>query len=147
MTAPPEIGPSSVPILLALGMIVFGLMSLVLGIFLLGQHSGRRRSWTRMPGVAYGYVRRGSANSTQQWLLRWTGPDGVERRCRNPFGVSSGTTRRFPFPVELLVDPNNPERAQVAAGPQGGTPVAMILTAFGAFVLIVGAGLAIAVFD
>lgn len=146
MTAALQTGPLSVAALLALGAICLGLIFLVLGIVLSRQQSSRRRSWLRVPGEAYDYVWRGGETSTQHWMLRWTGPDGVERRCRNPFGVSGGTTRSFPFPVELMVDPNDPGRAQVASGPQSGSPAGIVFTGFGAVALVVGIVIAIVAF-
>ncbi|MBO0810945.1 MAG: hypothetical protein J2P23_02745 [Microlunatus sp.] len=138
-----QVGPFSIPALLALAAILFGLIFMITGIALLRQQSVRRRTWTRMRGEAYDFRWSGGDNSSQYWLLRWTGPDGVQHQCQNPFGMSGGTARTFPFPVDLLVDPANPDRAQVAGGTRSGSAVAVIFTAFGAVVLVVGIAIAV----
>lgn len=141
---PLRIGPSSLPTLLALGAVVLGLLFLGIGVTLLRQQGLRRRTWVRLRGEAYDYVWSGGDNSLQTWKLRWSGPDGAEHRCQNPYGVSGGTLRTFPFPVDLLVDPADPDKAQVASGVQNGLLIAVIFTVLGAGLLIVGAGVALA---
>lgn len=144
---PLQIGPSSVPALLSLGAIVFGLLFLGIGVTLLRQHSVRSRTWIRTRGEAYDYVWRGRGDdSVQHWKLRWVGPDGLEHHCQNPFGTSAGTLRTFPFPVDLLVDPTKPDRAQVASGLQNGVLMAVIFTVLGTGVLVVGGGIGLTMF-
>lgn len=100
-----------------------------LGIFLLGngilqlwQVRDRRRHWKRYQGevVDYAWKLGSSSSSVQYWILRWVDEHGVARTAENPTGGSGGTLRSFPFPVEILVDPRIPGRAQIAKGRHSG---------------------------
>lgn len=119
-------------LVLGVGLIVFGVRGL-------RQQVVRRRQWREFPGQAVDYVWDTRNNtSVQYWVLEWIGDDGVQRTARNPYGVSGGTLREFPFPVRVLVDPDDPTRAQVARGAHSGLLGTMIMIPVGALFTIVG---------
>ncbi|WP_027942586.1 DUF3592 domain-containing protein [Amycolatopsis taiwanensis] len=68
--------------------------------------------------------------------------DGVTRTARNPTGSSTGTLRSFPFPVEVLVNPANPDQAQVAKGGNSGVAAGMAMFLVG--LIFTGVGTLIA---
>ncbi|SDS70543.1 DUF3592 domain-containing protein [Microlunatus soli] len=131
-------------LLLPIVFIVLGSVTTVLGIRGSRQLSERRRRWISYPGEVYDYVwDTGSDTSVQYWMLRWIGADGVSRTAKNPHGVSGGTLREFPFPIRVLVDPDDPTNAQVADGAHSGRIGLLIMIPVG--VIFVGLGVLIAV--
>lgn len=124
---------------------LLGVTMAVLGIRGWRQVADRRRRWRRFPGEVFDYTwdRTGGNESVQYWMLRWVGADGVQRTAKNPHGVSGGTLREFPFPMEVLVDPDDPRQAQVAKGSHSGLmgvvlmiPVGLIFLALGILIAV-----------
>lgn len=124
--------------------ILLGAVISVLGIRGSRQLVVQRRSWVSYPGEACDYVWDTSGDtSVQYWVLRWTGADGVSRTARNPHGVSGGTLREFPFPVRVLVDPDDPTNAQVADGAHSGRIGLLIMIPVGLIFVVLGVLIAV----
>jgi hypothetical protein len=114
---------------------ILGPLMVVLGIRMVVRNRHRQRAWIRYPGEAFDYVwHRGN----QYWMLRWIDRDGVQRTAQNPYGNSGGTVRSFPFPVEVLVDPQDPRSAQVATGANSGSLFNVLIIAIGLIFGLVG---------
>lgn len=127
---------------LPVGLTVIGLLFAIGGLVFVIRDRRRKREWLRVPGEVYDVVSGSgsSTNPTYHWMFRCTGPDGVQREHRNPYGTTGGRLRSFPFPIEVLVDPNNPERAQVASG-HTGTRVGVMFMVFGVIAVLAGVGI------
>ena len=137
-----QIGPGGVATLLGAVFAVLGLVFVVLGIRTLGQVAARRRTWIRYPGEAFDYVWHGGGrNSQQYWMLRWIDRDGVQRTAENPYGSSGGTLRSFPFPVDVLVNPENPREATVAEGARSGILTGWLFSLVGGLFAVIGLGM------
>jgi hypothetical protein len=125
--------------LLPVAFLVGGVLILILGIRTAVNVRRRRQSWIRYPGEAYDYVWDSSGDSSvQYWMLRWIDHQGVQRTTRNPYGVSGGTLKTFPFPVEVLVNPDNPREGQVARGARSGLTTAIAFIGVGLIFAVVG---------
>lgn len=131
--------------LLPIIFVLLGAAFIVFGIRGRRQLAERRRHWISYPGEAYDYEwdTSGADSSVQHWLIRWTGSDGVGRTAKNPHGVSGGTLREFPFPIRVLVDPEDPANAQVADGAHSGRIGVLIMIPVGAIFLVIGVLIAI----
>ncbi|WP_328394326.1 DUF3592 domain-containing protein [Nocardia sp. NBC_00416] len=131
---------------MAIGFTVLGAVLCATGIEQLWQVRDRRRHWKRYQGEVFDYVwESGSTNSSiQHWILRWVDEQGVPRTAKNPTGSSGGTLRSFPFPVEILVDPEDPQRAQVARGGNSGVAAGIAALAVGPVFIGVGVLLGVA---
>lgn len=106
---------------MAVWFLILGIVFVLIGFRSLWLVVSRRRRWKRYQGEVVDYVWERTAGSDLQfWMLRWVDEHGVARTAKNPTGSSGGTLRSFPFPVEVLVDPDNPEKAQVAKGGNSG---------------------------
>jgi len=120
-------------------LVLFGVLFVVLGIRGLQAVRYRRRHWLRYPGEAVDYVwETDEGKSYQYWILRWVGADGVRRTARNPHGSSGGTLRSFPFPVEVMVNPDDPKQGQVAEGGNSGLGAYALFTVVGGVIALVG---------
>ena len=117
--------------LLPAAFLIGGVLMMIFGIRAIMKIRARRRTWLRYPGEAFDYVweSNGNSNSIQFWMLRWIDNQGVQRTARNPYGSSGGTFKSFPFPVEVLVNPDDPKDGRVARG--GNSGVAGTLAAIG----------------
>jgi hypothetical protein len=134
-----QVGPDLVLPLLAVVFTAMGTLFVVVGVRTIIQVRRRKRTWIRYPGEAFDYVwRSGGRNSTQYWMLRWIDSGGVQRIAQNPHGTSGGTFKSFPFPVTVLVDPQNPRRAQVADGLHSGGATGWIFSVVGGMFAVVG---------
>ncbi|QDP94785.1 DUF3592 domain-containing protein [Microlunatus elymi] len=126
--------------LLPLAFLVGGILMLIFGVRTAVGVRHRRLTWLRYQGEAFDYVWDNSGDSsTQHWMIRWIDNQGVQRTARNPYGVSGGTLKSFPFPVEILVNPDDPRQGQVAGGAQSGLTVAIAFIAAGVVFALVGA--------
>ncbi|MEV4127989.1 DUF3592 domain-containing protein [Nocardia sp. NPDC049707] len=125
---------------MAIGFTVLGIFLFVNGIWQLRQVRDRRRHWKRHRSEVIDYVWESSSSSSsiQYWILRWVDEHGVPRTAKNPTGSSGGTLRSFPFPVEILVDPADPERAQIAGGRHSGVAAGIAALVVG--LLFIGLG-------
>ncbi|AHH15585.1 putative membrane protein [Nocardia nova SH22a] len=112
------------------GFVVLGMILSVLGTVQLVAIFRRRRTWWRCRGEVVDYTW-DAHTDIRHWILRWTDADGEIRTARNPTGSSGGTLRQFPFPVDILVDPENPGNAQVAKGSNSGVTACVLMSAVG----------------
>lgn len=129
----------SVDTLLPIALVVLGILFVIVGIRGLRTVRFWRRHWLRYPGEAVDSVwETDDGKSYQYWILQWIGADGVRRTARNPSGSSGGTLRSFPFPVEVMVNPDNPREGQVAQGGNSGLTGYALFTAVGGLFTIVG---------
>lgn len=131
--------------LLPVVFLVLGILFVILGIRGLQSVRYRRRHWLRYPGEAVDSVwETDDGKSYQYWILQWVGADGVRRTARNPHSSSGGTLRSFPFPVEVLVNPDNPRQAQVAEGGNSGLLGYALFAVVGGIFALVGIILGVA---
>lgn len=129
-----------VGVLLPVLFVVIGAVVAVMGFGIHRRVRYRQRHWVPVPGEAYDYVWESSGNdgSVQYWMIRWVGADGRQHTARNPYGVSGGTLRTFPFPVRLVVNPDDPTEAQVAEGWHSGRLGSVLMIVVGLLFVIVG---------
>lgn len=124
---------------------VGGAFFLLIGAALIyGGLSGyRRAAATRRHGVRYtGEV------IAQEWgngpdaiayrRVRWTDRDGVAREALSRTGNTTGSLRPMPYPIEIDVDPAEPDRFEVAHGAQSGVGSGLIFLAGGVVFALVG---------
>ncbi|HEY9292027.1 MAG TPA: DUF3592 domain-containing protein [Microlunatus sp.] len=125
--------------LVPLVFLVVGVLLMIFGIRSIVKVRRRRQHWLRYPGEAFDYVwESGNDSSIQFWMLRWIDNHGVQRTARNPYGVSGGTLKSFPFPVEVLVNPADPRDGQVSRGAHSGLTGAVVAIAAGLLFGLVG---------
>lgn len=85
------------------------------------RQAGRARSWRRDRATVVGYEWHGPHDrSVQHWVMERTDPLGRTHRAVSELGVSGGTLRRFPFDVDVLVDPADEARYVLAGGCRSG---------------------------
>lgn len=98
-----------------------GLVLVLLGQGRLREQLRRSRSWRRDRATVVGYDWRGMGDqSVQHWVMERTDPRGEVHRTQSEFGMSHGTMRRFPFDVDVLVDPEDESSYVLAGGCRSG---------------------------
>ena len=124
-----------------------GSFFLLLGLVLLyaGVSGYRKAAATRRNGIRYtGQVveqewSRGGENSLAFRRVRWVDRDGVPREALTRTGNTAGSLRPMPYPIEIDVDPAEPDRFEVAHGVQPGTGSGLIFAAGGVLFTLLGA--------
>lgn len=125
---------------------VGGAFLLVIGaVAAYGGVSGfRKAARTRRTGIRYtGQVvaqdwSRGGENSLAFRRVRWVDRDGIAREALTKTGNTAGSLRPMPYPIEIDVDPNEPDRFEVAHGLQSGIGTGLLFFVAGIPFVVVG---------
>ena len=126
------------------GLAGVGLVLATIGGFSVWRHLSRRRSWTHGRATVVGYRWSGvGSRSVQHWNLERTAADGRTLRTTTRLGTSWGTMRKFPFDIDVLIDPANETRFVPASGCRSGAAGFFLL--FWGLVLIACGGFALKV--
>lgn len=136
-----------VPHLLAAGFVLVGGVLATIGVTTVRRHLVRVRTWRREQATVVDHQWRGAGgSSTQHWVIeRVTAAHGVVRAL-SQMGTSHGTLRGFPFPVTVLVDPEDDTRFVLADGSRSGWG-GLFFVVGGLLLLAVGVGVGVLSFQ
>lgn len=129
-------------------LIAWGLLLVVLplaiGTYLLGKHAKLSREWTRRKAevVSERWSSVGMSDGTGSALkavtIRWVDDAGRDHFFTNPIQHSgAGFLKRVPSPVDVYVDPANPNRGILARGIGSYRGVGVLVLALPTLVVLV----------
>lgn len=127
-----------VPWFIGVGFTLLGGLLAWSGLSSVARHVRRSRTWQRERATVVGYDWRGrSGKEVQHWVMERTDSLGRTHRTLSELGSSGGTLRRFPFDVDVLVDPADGSTFVLAGGCRSGWG-GLLLGLGGGFFLLVG---------
>lgn len=123
-----------IPRIVAVGMLLFGLLFVVLGVRTLRADRLRRRTWHAARGQV---VASRLDDEHTRCQVAYRRPDGTEVLFWNRY---TSTVVRDPVgrAVQVLVNPADPHDAVVSSGLVGGSAVGVVFTAAGSVLAVVG---------
>ena len=111
------------PIAAIIGIVgaVAGISLILLGGRSVARQASRASRWRRERATVVGYDWRGADDhAVQHWRIERTDARGTVHRTTSQLGMSHGTMRRFPFDVDVLVDPHDESSFVLAGGCRSG---------------------------